>query len=115
MATPNWQALIREKWNFRDSQIPSEWRLGEKITSQVNPAAAISAFDLLDQTSLLTEREREITEKYDGSALLSMLASGAASSLEVTTVFCKRAAIAQQLVCIVATLFAFTRRLYGKR
>ena len=59
-----------------------------------------SAFDLLNNTNLLSQREREITEKYDASTLIEMMVTGAISSVEVTTAFCKRAAAAQQLVCI---------------
>ena len=101
MSKPDWQALIREKRSFRESRIPLEWRLDEKITSQAHRGNPISAFDVLDQTNILTKREREITENYDATALLGQLASGAISSLEVTTAFCKRAAIAHQLVCAV--------------
>ncbi|KAF4970369.1 hypothetical protein FZEAL_10061 [Fusarium zealandicum] len=105
MAKPDWQQLLREKRAYRDSQIPTEWRMDEKITSQARRDNPISAFDLLDQTSLLSDREREITEKYDATALLGQLASGAFSALEVTTAFCKRAAIAQQLINPLTEIF----------
>ncbi|KAH7009502.1 amidase signature domain-containing protein [Ilyonectria destructans] len=105
MATPDWQELIREKRAFRESQIPAEWRLDKKVTSQAHRDNPISAFDLLHQTNLLTQQEREITGKYDATALLRKLASGTLSSLEVTTAFCKRAAIAQQLINPLTEIF----------
>lgn len=98
MSQPDWQALIQAKRAERDSRIPAEWRLDSSITSQAHRDNPISAFDLLDQTNIMTKRERGITEKYDATSLLAKLASGALSSFEVTMAFCKRAAIAQQLV-----------------
>lgn len=47
---------------------------------------------------LLTGRELEITEVEDCVALLEQLHSQKWSALEVTIAFCKRAAIAQQLI-----------------
>ncbi|KAH7133814.1 amidase signature domain-containing protein [Dactylonectria macrodidyma] len=105
MPGTDWQALIHEKRALRDSQIPTEWRLDDGITSQARRDNPISGFDLLDQTNLLTKREREITDKYDATALLGQLASGVVSSLEVTTAFCKRAAIAQQLINPLTEIF----------
>ncbi|KAJ4327857.1 hypothetical protein N0V84_001667 [Fusarium piperis] len=105
MSKPDWKALIREKRAYRDSKIPEEWRLPKKITDQVRRDNPISAFDLLDQTNLLTKREREITDDYDATHLVAQLASGALSSLEVTTAFCKRAAIAHQLINPLTEIF----------
>lgn len=104
MASADWQKLIEVKLADRDSRIRPEWRLDEQITNQVNHHSTVSAFDLLDQTDLLTEREREITEKHDASTLIQMMATGAISSVEVTVALCKRAAIAQQLVCVLLHL-----------
>jgi amidase len=47
---------------------------------------------------LLTAHELEITEVDDAVALLEKLHSKTWSALEVTVAFCKRAAVAQQLV-----------------
>lgn len=110
MSKPNWETLISEKRAFRESRIPLEWRLDEKITSQAHRGNPISAFSLLDQTNLLTKRERDITDSYDATALLGQLATGDISSLEVTTAFCKRAAIAQQLVCPLPIILTSRQR-----
>lgn len=101
MLKPDWQALIQAKRAERDSRIPAEWRLDSSITSQAHRENPISAFDLLDQTNLVTKSERTITENYDATSLLAQLASGALSSFEVTLAFCKRAVIAQQLVSCI--------------
>jgi amidase len=98
MSTQDWNTLIRQKRALRDSRIPLEWRLPESITSRANRDSSVSAFSLLDETAILTEQERAITGDYDATALLDMLATGTLSSLSVTVAFCKRAAIAHQLV-----------------
>lgn len=68
------------------------------MADKVSPTASISAFELLEETNILSKEERDITELHDATALLELLAAGKVSSLAVTTAFCKRAAIAQQLV-----------------
>jgi amidase len=47
---------------------------------------------------LLTEAEIDLTENYDAVAMLELLAKGEITSYAMTQAFCKRAAIAQQLV-----------------
>jgi Asp-tRNA(Asn)/Glu-tRNA(Gln) amidotransferase A subunit family amidase len=55
---------------------------------------------------LLDDRELQITGLYDATDLLAKLARREFSSLEVTTAFAKRAAIAQQLTsCLTETFF----------
>ncbi|KAJ5733144.1 Amidase, partial [Penicillium manginii] len=55
---------------------------------------------------LLSDLELDLTENYTAAQLLAKLASGEASSLAVTTAFCKRAAIAQQVTsCLTETFF----------
>lgn len=62
-----------------------------------NPNKLID-MDIPRSSGLLSERELTITEKYSVPELLAKLASGELTSLEVTTAFSKRAAIAQQVV-----------------
>lgn len=54
--------------------------------------------DIPRRSNILTPRELRITESYDVQHLLDALAAGELTALEVTVAFCKRAAIAQQLV-----------------
>ncbi|KAJ4201581.1 hypothetical protein NW767_006667 [Fusarium falciforme] len=107
MPSTDWEALIEAKRGHLYAQIRPEWHLPDKITNQVHHTSDASAFDLLDNTNLLSQREREITEKYDASTLIEMMATGAISSVEVTTAFCKRAAAAQQLVCISLVMLRY--------
>lgn len=98
MVTQEWQALIDEKRAQREASIPSQWRIPKRVADKVSPNASVSAFDLLEETDILSQEEREITELHDATSILAALAAGKVSSLAVTTAFCKRAAIAQQLV-----------------
>jgi amidase len=98
MVSQDWQALIDQKRAQREASIPSKWRIPGHVADKVSPTASVSAFELLEETDILSKEEREITDLHDATALLELLAAGKVSSLAVTTAFCKRAAIAQQLV-----------------
>lgn len=50
-------------------------------------------------SGLLSESELELTEKYDATALVKMLAEGVVTSEALLLAFRKRATIAQQCVC----------------
>lgn len=47
---------------------------------------------------LLSDKELELTDNYDATSLLSMLASGEVTARQLLTAFRKRATIAQQTV-----------------
>lgn len=56
-----------------------------------------NVMDVPHQSGIMTTKELEITE-MDATSLLELMASGQLKSYDVTLAFCKRAAIAQQLV-----------------
>ncbi|UPK97388.1 hypothetical protein LCI18_008323 [Fusarium solani-melongenae] len=105
MLSTDWKALVEAKRAHLYAQIRPEWHLPDKITNQVHHTSHASAFNLLDNTNLLSQRERETTENYDASTLIEMMATGAISSVEVTTAFCKGAAAAQQLTKCLTEIF----------
>ncbi|KAI9162948.1 Acetamidase [Paramyrothecium foliicola] len=83
-----WSRLIQEKKTQRDSRIPKEWRLLNIITIRANRNSEASAFELFNESSILTEKER-----FRFSHV-----SGAHSGI------CKRAAIAHQLINPIAEI-----------
>lgn len=91
----NWRSRADEKRAERDALIPAAWRL---------PAAIVEDETVLDVTGvpktcgILSEREIEITELDDLEELARRIAARECTALEVTMAYCKRAAIAQQLV-----------------
>jgi amidase len=98
MVQAEWQELIRKKRAARDALIPEEWRLPTIIISKISSESSHSAFELLNEAALLTDREIDITENNTATSLTAKIASGELSSYDVATAFCKRAALVHQLV-----------------
>ncbi|KIV96390.1 hypothetical protein PV10_00268 [Exophiala mesophila] len=107
----DWQTIVAAKQKKSQSLIPEAWKIPESIKKELKYPLEENANRILDldipkRSGILSEREVEITESNTVAELLSKLASGAYTSLEVATAFCKRAAIAQQLVsCLTETFF----------
>jgi amidase len=95
---PEYQQLIDQKLAKQASLIPLEWRLPKAVTDKVSPRSNASAFDLMLEHQILTREELDITENYTATALVESMAAGKLTSLQVTAAFCKRSAVAQQLV-----------------
>ncbi|KAJ5099485.1 hypothetical protein N7532_006486 [Penicillium argentinense] len=106
-----WQERVAKKQLQCAEKIPSTWKLSEAFWSNFQTPLADNKTDLVQEqvirkSGILTDREFEITESYTVSRLLSALATGALTSAEVTLAYCKRAAVAQQLVnCLSETMF----------
>lgn len=97
----NWQDLVAAKQQENREKIPQQWRLNTEQLALAD--VRLIEADVPRRSGLLSDLELDITENYTASQLLVKLATGQTSSLDVTTAFCKRAAIAQQLVCILET------------
>ena len=77
--------------------IPPEWRLPE---DKLPPADQANVLDVPFNSGLFTEHEILITTS-SATHIVQAIASGEWKSIEVTRAFCKRAAVAHQLVrCI---------------
>lgn len=92
---PRWQQLVARKQNECQQKIPKEWTL---TAEYLHAPPHLIEYDVPRRCGLLSELELDITENFTATQLLAKLAGGSVSSLTVTTAFCKRAAIAQQLV-----------------
>ncbi|KAH8738373.1 amidase signature domain-containing protein [Ilyonectria robusta] len=107
----SWVARASEKRAECFEAIPKDWVLTPGIIESLEMPLEehkneIMALDIPRRSGILTERELQITEDYDVSALLQKLATGAFTAAEVTLAFSKRAAIAQQLTnCLTETFF----------
>jgi amidase len=88
-----WQPVARRKQKEQKDAIPQDWTLKTRPTPDRNNVLAIPR-----ECGVLSAKEIEITEKYDATALVQELAAKRLKSVDVVTAFCKRAAIAQQLV-----------------
>ncbi|PGG97214.1 hypothetical protein AJ79_09297 [Helicocarpus griseus UAMH5409] len=104
----HWKETVREKRRQQAESIPAAWRLPSI------PDDFVSSTDVIDSCDILTDWEKQITQNTDASALLSKMASREMSSLEVATAFCKRAAVAHQLINCCTEMF-FDRALQRAR
>lgn len=101
----SWQVRAEEKRKRIQALVPDAWMLRADVTQSLQrPLAAaknnLIELDIARRSGILSARELDITEGgYDVARLLAALAAGDLTALEVTVAFCKRAAIAQQLVC----------------
>ncbi|KAK7991182.1 hypothetical protein PG990_015462 [Apiospora arundinis] len=109
----SWQEKAAKKRISCQKAIPTAWTLPKSILESLPEISGfpttrlnLVARDIPRSSGILTERELEITESHSASSLLSGLAAGTFTSVEVTLAFSKRAAIAQQLTnCLTETFF----------
>lgn len=98
-STPSYLDRAAQKRADQLALIPAEWRLSPvpSIDSQPDALAYIRR--------ILTKRELVLTEETDITVLLRKLSSGELTSLELTTAFAKRAALAHQLTTCCTEIF----------
>ncbi|KAL4949693.1 amidase signature domain-containing protein [Aspergillus filifer] len=103
MTKMTWQQKAQRKREELASKVPAEWRLSPETLAIAGKEENI--LHLPRETGILTDREIDITETSDATALLSRLKSGELSAYEVTIAFCKRAAIVHQLTRCLTEIF----------
>jgi amidase len=97
MTVDTWQKVAADKVAAREALIPAEWR--------ITVPKGLNVTDVPRTCGLLSASELEITET-PAVDLLAKLASGELTSVQVTTAFCKRSAIAQQLTnCLTEIMY----------
>ncbi|KAI6914147.1 general amidase-like protein, partial [Hortaea werneckii] len=97
-----WQEIAARKQRERADRIPSLWKLPP---AHIPAESRTNVLSVPRECGLLSEQELNITENYDASALVSALSSGKLKAVDVTTAFCKRAAIAHQLTNCLTEIF----------
>ncbi|OQE19560.1 hypothetical protein PENSTE_c015G09767 [Penicillium steckii] len=106
-----WQERVTKKQQECFQKIQPAWRIPSSFWDSFQTPLAEHKTDLVQaqairKSGILSNRELDITENYTVSRLLSSLAKGDLTSAEVTLAYCKRAAVAQQLVnCLTETMF----------
>lgn len=93
----NWEEKVAIKRTTQLKCIPGKWCLPESYLKEAKSASG-GVLKVPEECGLLSTEELRITGDYDVVRLSGELQSGKLSSKEVTTAFCKRAAIAHQLV-----------------
>ncbi|KAF2002522.1 amidase [Amniculicola lignicola CBS 123094] len=101
----DWKSLAQEKRDANAQKIPPLWRLPSSLTSSLTSSSTTNVLSIPLTCGVLSDHEITITSAYDATELVKLLATGELTSLEVTTAFCKRAAIAQQCVNCLTEIF----------
>lgn len=90
--TPTYIEISQAKCDQRDRLIRDEWKLPKKLSLGHN------VLEVPKTCGILTEREISITGDNDAVDIVEKIRQQEYTAEEVTVAFCKRAAIAQQLV-----------------
>ncbi|KAK3312535.1 amidase [Apodospora peruviana] len=100
-STANWEAIAAKKQASLLAAIPPEWRIPAELLPPVSKDD-ISTFP--ESSGWFTVDELAITSS-NAVELITRLASGELTSVEVTRAFCKRAAAAHQLTNCLSEIF----------
>ncbi|KAK8064621.1 fatty-acid amide hydrolase, partial [Apiospora phragmitis] len=100
-STPrNYKVIAAEKVAQRNSKIPQAWLIPPETFKDTT-----YLLDIPTTCGVLSDIECEITSRYDATDLLAKLRDGEFTAEQITVAFCKRAAIAQQLVNCLTEIF----------
>jgi amidase len=101
MFSQTYHAIAHRKLKTLQSLIPKDWLL-----DPLPDPLPLDVRSLVLKSTVLTPDEFSITSSHDVTSLSQLIHSRALTSEAVTTAFCKRAAIAQQLTnCLSEILF----------
>jgi amidase len=87
-----WVHIANEAQSLRDASIPQEW-----ILNDLPSPGVVNVTQIPYTCGILSQQELEWTDQ-DATSLLRHLREGTLKSYDLTLAFCKRAAIAHQLV-----------------
>jgi len=88
----SWEKTAQDKKARIFESIPEEWRIKTAVTDN-------SVLEYPKTSGIMSAEELAITEST-AVDLVAKMAAGELTSVAVTTAFCKRAALATQLVCL---------------
>ncbi|KAI0976955.1 putative fatty-acid amide hydrolase [Xylaria arbuscula] len=100
-SSQDYRILAADKVSQQRSKIPEAWLISPDIIKE----NVTNFIDIPTTCGILSDVESEITSNYDATALLEKLRAGTFSVEQVTVAFCKRAAIAHQLVNCLTEIF----------
>lgn len=99
----DWKTLASAHASKQLSSIPSDWILDGAKLREISGAGTsreghLVELDAARKSGLLSEEEITITQDFSATSILEHIRDQKFSAEEVTLAFCKRAALAQQLV-----------------
>jgi amidase len=80
MAIKDYKIISQEKLSANATKIPKEWQLPSQYLENVNVNSDLNVLDVPRTCGILNEKEIDITENYDATALLEKMASKQFSS-----------------------------------
>lgn len=92
-----WKEKVAAKRVTQLNCIPKEWRISDSLLKEYRTRTD-GVLKVPEECGILSTKELQVTGEYDAVGISEELETGRLSSKEVTTAFCKRAAIAHQLV-----------------
>ncbi|KAJ5781165.1 hypothetical protein N7457_006325 [Penicillium paradoxum] len=99
---PPWKDRVLEKRAAQSALIPPPWRLPESVLAD----PPLSSVDVIRSCGILSTDELAWTETADIRELVELVKTQRVTSEALTTAFCKRASIAQQLTkCLTEAFF----------
>ncbi|PTU23917.1 hypothetical protein P175DRAFT_0505686 [Aspergillus ochraceoroseus IBT 24754] len=101
MTVPHWKPIVLQKREAQLQSIPAAWHLPKSTITSPDT----STLDTIRSCGILSTQELQWTEMKDVPELMRLLTSRAVSSVQMTTAFCKRAAVAQQLTGCLTEIF----------
>ncbi|KAJ6009958.1 hypothetical protein N7522_004974 [Penicillium canescens] len=107
---PPWNNIVTQKRTTQLNLIPETWRLPAEVLA--NPPA--SSIEIIRASGILSTEELAWTETTDICNLVSLIKTRSITSEQLTTAFCKRAAISQQVNKCLTEIF-FKRALQRAR
>lgn len=105
-----WNNIVAQKRTTQLNLIPETWRLPAEVLA--NPPA--SSIEIIRASGILSTEELAWTETTDICDLVSLIKTRSITSEQLTTAFCKRAAISQQVNKCLTEIF-FERALQRAR
>lgn len=96
----SWQELVDKKKQQLAGAIPAKWKLDVSLVKELTEAngGRLLELDPARRSGVLDDVELDITENYSAVKLVNLMTLGRLTATQVVTAFCKRAAVAQQLV-----------------
>jgi amidase len=100
MDSQDWKEISAKAQEILYNSIPSEWRIPKH---DLPPEDQKDVTDFPAKCGLLTKAELEITDSH-ATEIVKKIAAGEWKAEDVCRAFCKRAAVAQQVVSRVVLL-----------
>ena len=95
----SWKLIASAKQRQRDARIRPEWMI-----DPIHYRGRRNVLDVPSTCGVLSSKELKITSDYDAVDIVERMRDGVYTVEEVVTAFCKRAAVAQQVVRFFLTL-----------